>query len=174
MGKFGYVVVGGIIFGLFLVPILYLIIHTDGKLKGKYDEMQSAVRGRSFTYAYYTLVASNLIMMALFALDIDLPLDPYLAFFIALLPSGFVYGFYSIWNNADVGLNSKKKTMLSMYVVIGIICLMLAAFYIVTGIMYVDGKLSVAFGTFLCGIMMIFLAVVTIVKDRIVKKEEEN
>lgn len=174
MNYVGYAVIGGIVFGLFLTAILYLVIHTDGRLKGRYDEMQNSVRGRSYTYAYYTLMISNFIMMALFALNIDLPLDPYLAFFIALLPSGFVFGFMNVWNNADVGLNSKRKTMFIMYIVIGTVCLGAAALNAALGLMYKDGKLGIAFGTLLCGIMMLFLAVVTVIRNHIGEKEEEE
>ena len=174
MNFVGYAVIGGIVFGLFLTAILYMVIHTDGRLKGRYDEMQNSVRGRSYAYAYYTLMISNFIMMALFALNIDLPLDPYLAFFIALLPSGFVFGFMNVWNNADVGLNSKRKTMFIMYILIGVVCLGAAALNAAMGLMYKDGKLGVAFGTLLCGIMMLFLAVVTVIRNHIGNKEEEE
>ena len=174
MNYVGYAVVGGIVFGLFLTAILYMVVHTDSRMKSKYDEMQNSVRGRSYTYAYYTLAASNLIMMALFAMNIDLPIDPYLAFFIALLPSRFVFGFVNVWNNADVGLNSKRKTMLTMYIVIGVICLGAAALNAAMGLMYKDGKLGIAFGTLLCGIMMLFLAVVTVIRNHIGNKEEEE
>ena len=89
----GLTVLIGLIFGLFLTAVLFLAIHTDGKLMGKYDEKQILARGRSYTYAFYTLVASNMILMVLYAMNVQLPFEPYIAVFIALLPSGFVQGF---------------------------------------------------------------------------------
>lgn len=164
----------GLIFGLFLVLVLYMAIHTDGKVMGKYDEKQILARGRSYTYAFYTLVASNMIMMALYAMNVPVPFEPFIAFFIAMLPSGFVQGFFSIWNDADVGLNARKKTMLRTYIIIGALNLLLAIFFIATGMMYVDGKFTIGLVALLCGFMMFFMVAVTCIKNRIRAKEEEE
>ena len=170
----GLTVLIGLIFGIFLTAVLFLAVHSDGKLKGKFDEKQTLARGRSYTYAFYTTVAANLIMMILYAMNVPVPFEPYIAFFIALLPSGFVWGFFAVWNDADVSLNSKRKTMLRTYIIIGVVNILLAIFFIATGTMYVDGKFSVGLVSLLCGFMMFFMVVVTCIRDRVRAKEEEE
>ena len=170
----GLAVLIGVIFGLFITAAMYMAIHTDGKLMGKYDEKQILARGRSYTYAFYTLVVSNLILMVLYAMNVPVPFEPYIALFIAMLPSGFVQGFFSIWNDADVGLNARKKTMLRTYIIVGALNLLLAVFFIATRTMYVDGKFNIGFVSLLCGIMMFFMVAVTCIRDRLRKKEEEE
>lgn len=174
MNVAGIAVSVGLILGLFLVLVLYLAIHTDGKVMGKYDEKQILARGRSYTYAFYTLVASNMIMMALYAMNAPVPFEPFIAFFIALIPSGFVQGFFAVWNDADEGLNAKKKAVFKSYIWIGIANLVSAIFFIATGMMYVDGKFTIGLVALLCGIMMFFLAAVTCIRNRIRAKEEEE
>ena len=170
----GLTVLIGLIFGLFLTAVLFLAIHTDGKLMGKYDEKQILARGRSYTYAFYTLVASNMILMVLYAMNVQLPFEPYIAVFIALLPSGFVQGFFSVWNDADVGLNSKRKTMLKTYIIIGAANLLITVLFIAMGRMYVDGQFTIAIVSLLCGFMMFFMVAVTCIRNRIRAKEEEE
>jgi hypothetical protein len=170
----GLTVLIGLIFGIFLTAVLFLAVHTDGKLKGKFDEKQTLARGRSYTYAFYTTVAANLIMMILYALNIPVPFEPYIAFFIALIPSAFVQGFFAIWNDAGEGLNTKKNSSFKLYIVIGTVNLLLAVFFIATGMMYVDGKFTIGFVALLCGIMMFFMLVVTCIRERIRAKEEEE
>ena len=42
----GLAVLIGVIFGLFITAAMYMAIHTDGKLMGKYDEKQILARAK--------------------------------------------------------------------------------------------------------------------------------
>ena len=127
-----------------------------------------------FLAAMTIIIAIPTVVSSFFGMNVPVPFEPYIALFIAMLPSGFVQGFFSIWNDADVGLNARKKTMLRTYIIIGALNLLLAVFFIATRTMYVDGKFNIGFVTLLCGIMMFFMVAVTCIRNRIRAKEEEE
>ncbi|MCR5575651.1 MAG: hypothetical protein K6F56_01435 [Oscillospiraceae bacterium] len=161
----------GIIIGLVLVAVLLRYMNTDHKMKTQYDEMQQIIRNRGYKYGFITvLIVEALLCVVTTAFTI--PAEPIVIHFLPIFLGVVVQSSYSIWNGAEVGLNTNMKRYIVFAVIASLINFL--AFFMAwrTGSLVEDGTLQAPFINLLCALMFGILGVVGLVR-KAAKPEEE-
>jgi len=85
--------------GLFIVGVFGVLTFNSKKSKEEYDERQLAVRGRGYTYAYFTVMILSI--LHIFTKDmVSLPVSNELISLIILFISGIVLNIYIVFHDA--------------------------------------------------------------------------
>ena len=165
-----------IMIGLFIVGVFEVLAFNSKKSKEEYDERQLAVRGRGYTYAYFTVMILS--SLHIFTKDtLSLPVSNDLISVIILFISGIVLNTYIVFNDA---YGSYKKNNYIKQFIAYIIIFLLNDYYLIRSVsdhtLFKDGVLQFREGINLivavAFIVLILNLVVKLVIDRY-KKEEE-
>ena len=161
----------GIIVGLVLVAVFLRYMNTDHKMKTQYDEMQQIIRNRGFKYGFYTILITEALLCVV-TTAFTIPAEPIVIHFLPIFLGVVVQSSYSIWNGAEVGLNTNMKRYLVIAVFASLINFL--AFFMAwrTGSLVEDGRLQAPFVNLLCALMFGILGVVGLVR-KAAKTEEE-
>jgi len=164
----------GIIVGLLICIIIIKFTNKDGKSKTQYDEMQELERGKAYKYAFWTMCGVAAFIGCLTLFEIKIPFDMFTLFLMVILSGTVVQASYCIMKDAYIGLNTNKvKTGIAL-VVIGIINLINVILFIVKGKFFVDGMFNLSFCNLLCGLTMLFIGVMFVIKNAVSKKEDSG
>jgi hypothetical protein len=166
----------GVFIGLFIAGVFGVLAFNSKKSKKGYDERQLAVRGRGYTYAYFTVMILSI--LHIFTKDmISLPVSNELISLIILFISGIVLNIYIVFHDAYyIYKNNNCKKHFIAYIFI----FLLNGGYLIRSIvdhtLFKDGVLQFREGINLIVaisfIVLILNLVVKLVIDRY-KKEEE-
>ncbi len=165
----------GLFIGLFIAGVFGVLAFNSKKSKKGYDERQLAVRGRGYTYAYFTVMILSI--LHIFTKDmISLPVSNELISLIILFISGIVLNIYIVFHDAYYIYNNNCKKQFIAYILI----FLLNGGYLIRSIvdhtLFKDGVLQFREGINLIVaisfIVLILNLVVKLVIDRY-KKEEE-
>ena len=99
----------GLMVGLVICVVLFKIANKDHKVKTQYDERQELIKGKGYTYGFYTMMFMEVVVMLLEMSGIELPIENYLVHTIAILVGALVLCAHSIWNGVYWGLNNNRK-----------------------------------------------------------------
>lgn len=161
----------GIIVGLALVAVLLRYMNTDHKMKTQYDEMQQNIRNKGYKYGFYTLLIAEALLCVV-TTAFTIPAEGIVIHFVPIFLGVVVQSSYSIWNGAEVGLNTNMKR----YIIIAVIASLInfLAFFMAwrSGSLFSDGVLQAPFVNLLCALMFGILGVVGLVR-KAAKPEEE-
>ncbi len=164
----------GIIVGLVIAAFLMKIANTNQHLKTDYEERQQSIRGRGYMYAFYTLIAFEVIKMILAVGEIELPIENYALDCIAIILGVMVLGTYCIWNDVYWGLNNNKKA----YIIIFLACIILNVIPIAgqaaSGTLFEDGKIGLPILNIMVLIMVIVLGIELLIKKLMGNKGSEQ
>lgn len=166
-------ILAGIFVGIIIAFMMFKITNKDGSVKCRYDERQELVRGRGYKYAFFTLILYNVLFAIIDSVSEKRFMDSSIEMFIGVCISIMVYVSYCIWNEGYFSLNQRPKRILALFIIIGAYNIILSIGKLREGMYIKDGKLTFSASNFICGILMLVLAVVASVKMISNKKEEE-
>lgn len=163
----------GLLVGIIISVFIIRMINKDGKFKTKYDEMQEIARGRSYKYAFWTLVCFEVLCIVMDAFGIHLFLKGYTLQFIGVIIAVMVQVSYSIWNNAYIGLNTNPLRFAIVSVVIGIFNLMIGIGSIIRGGFMVNGTVRETFINLIVAVCFMIIGAELYIKSNRDRSESE-
>ncbi len=105
----------GIFVGIILCVVLFRYANKDKKIKTSYDERQEAIRNVAFKYAFYTVMAYEMILMASGVAGLSFPSPVYIVNFLGIILGCTVLGVYCIWKDVFWGLNNNRERYFVVY-----------------------------------------------------------
>ena len=160
----------GILAGLILAAIIFAV-KKKKRGKGEYDERQELIRCRGYKIAYYTLMISVALVLALSAGSGIPYIETDVGFVIALMISLVVFAVYCIIKDGYFGIFDKPKSVLIELFLIGLANFIIAL--VNSEKWVIDGKLSMGSINLICAITMLVVALAGFIKLLIVKREDE-
>ena len=154
----------GIVVGLILCVILFKVANTNNKTKTEYDERQKLVRGKAYMYAFYTLVAFEVIMMCVSMSGVLIPVADYVLHMAGLLISIIVMCGYCIWKDVYWGLNNDPKKYAVIFVVALLINILAAAMGIAGGNLMENGQIGFPMINLMVAVMMVIVLIEMLIK----------
>ncbi len=162
----------GVIVGLLISIIVIKFTNKDGKSKTQYDEMQELERGKAYKYAFWTMCGVAALIGCLSLFEIKMPFDMFTLFLMVIMSGAVVQASYCIMKDAYIGLNTNKVRTGIALVLIGIINLINVVLFIVKGKFFVDGMFNLSFSNLLCGLGMLIIGFMFVIKNVVSKKED--
>ena len=168
----------GVFFGLLIVVLIVRFANRNKKIKTEYDERQQIIRGKSYTYACYTLAAYEFIMTFLSMGGIleSIPIEYYNFHLFGIYIGGIVLAVHSIWNGAYWGLNNNIKRYTVVFIILFLINLMPVVLTIINGVKTINGIIMFPFVNAACLLLFVALGIALIARKRLDDrmKEEED
>ena len=168
----GIIFVAGVLIGLLFVVILMTSATKGEDVKAKFDERQELVRGKGFKYAFFGMLFWEAALFTLEPLGITIPMTLGDASLISILIGATIYASYCIWNDGYFALNQRNGVIMTVLIIMGLFNLMLGIQSFVEGYAWVDGQLSTRSSNLFCGIMMIIVCVVMLLKKFVKDRKE--
>ena len=135
----------------------------------KYDERQTAVRGRAFKFAYGTLIVA---LFVYFLSDMIRPWClPTVGCLSAVAASLVPFTWVSIRNEAYWWADTGRKAQYVVFIVMGVINLLLAFDSWRRGDLIEDGVLQVAGANLVLGVLFIYVFVIALAQRARLKRE---
>ena len=142
---------------------------SDKFKEAKYDERQTAVRGRAFKYAYGTLLVALLFYAA--SDDIWNWCVPLTGCAAAIAMSLVPYVWVSITNEAYWWANTKRIGQYVTFALLGLMNLGLALSSWLRGDLIVDGVLQVAGANMVLGVLFVYVSILSLVQRARMRRE---
>lgn len=166
-------VVCGVLIGVIVLVILMKWMKKDGSYKCKFDERQELVRGRGFKYGFYTMIVCNMVY-AVVATAFDKPIiEAWTAMILIAILGVVVYAVYSIWNEGYLALNENPKRVMIGFGAIAIFNIAISIMNLKHGRLIEDGIIQPEIVNLLCGLMLLLIVAVMMVKKRMTTEGEE-
>ncbi len=160
LGFFVGLLVSGILF-----IILFKIVKKDSFIRCRYDERQQLVRGRGFKYGFFGCMIFGMIYILS---DVGLKMqymDTSMAVFLCIMIGAVIYVVYSIWNEAYFSLNENPKRITLLLTAVGVLNIVCSIYRIHEGL-FENGVLTFINGSnLICGICILIILVVLIIKN---------
>lgn len=138
----------------------------------KYDERQTAVRGRAFKLAYGTL------LVALFAYFLSDMIRPWCVPAVGCISAAAVslvpFTWVSIRNEAYWWADTNRKGQYIVFIFMGLFNLFLAADSLREGELIEDGVLQVAGANLVLGVLFVYVFVLSLVQRARVRREDDD
>ena len=172
----------GVVTGLLFVRLFLVISKNADKSETKcdeeqehvlYDERQELVRGRAYTYGFYTFGIYNGILSILSMGDIPLPAEQGVLFFVGIVIAGAVTITYSILKDGYFALNENRKTLLFSFCIVTIINFVGGMNSLHVGTIIRNGKLSLGSMHFFCCGLFLYIFILLVVKSLMDKREDK-
>lgn len=145
---------------------------SDKFKEAKYDERQTAVRGRAFKYAYGTLLVALLFYAA--SDDIWNWCVPLTGCAAAIAVSLVPYAWVSIMNEAYWWADSNRKGQYIVFIFMGLFNLFLVADAWREGEVIEDGVLQVAGANLVIGVLFVYVSILSLVQRARVRREDDD
>ena len=158
----------GIMIGLIICVIFYKFANNDRKILTEYDERQEKIRGKGYKYAFYSLLAYEVIMACLVSGGYPVePFDNYIMHILGVFISLLVLCVYTIWKGAYWGLNNNKKKY-TVLIIIGFVCNLIPVIVmLVSGGIKKDGISSFPVTNLIVVIWMVIIGIVYMIRRSI-------
>ncbi len=164
--------------GLMIAAVIVVCIlkyaNRDGKVRTEYDERQKAVRGKAYRYAFYTEIISQVVIMWILMMGIELPVEEYALIFIGVILGCIVLCAYCIWHDVYWGMNNDHRRFYIIFVVATI----LNAFPVVAGALrgtlIENGKIGMPLLNIAVLVMMAAVFIELFIKSMMDKKAEKT
>lgn len=162
----------GLIVGLFIAMIVVVVTKNGEDLELKYDERQMLARGKAFKAGFITILIYIGVGMLMEISEVSLPVDKLMELAVGGLLGICVFLGVAIWENAYYALNENGRKITIAFTIIGLANIILGILSIIGGELFVDGVLQ-GFRciNLLCGLIFVYIAVVTGLRVRADKKE---
>ena len=140
--------------------------------EARYDERQTAVRGRAFKWAYGTLLVALLLYAVTDGLwNWCVPLTGCVA---AITVSMVPFAWVSIRNEAYWWTNTSRKSQYVVFALLGLMNLGLALSSWLRGDLIVDGVLQIAGSNLMLGCLFIYVFAVAIIHRALLRQDGED
>lgn len=171
--QLGYFV--GAVMGFLLIAAVFVfltrICKKDCSFKCKFDERQLQTRGTAFKIGFFTLLLENALLLCFYAFLYDdpaqlqrLPLRPTDGIFLQICIAVAVFAGYCIWNDCYFALNERRKSLIALFSASSVLNICLGIRHIIEGDFMVDGVLRTGFFNLSCGIMLLFILLMLLLK----------
>lgn len=164
----------GILIGLVICAIVFIAGNSDGKLKSRYDERQTQVRGEAYKVGFYAYMICLTIVVLVTIAEVEIPMELPAQYITILFAGTLPMCIYSIWHNAYWGLNNKKMAYIALFIVVTIINVLVSVMACVRGEMVVDGIITVRVTNLLCAILFVVIGGTLILKSYVDKKSSDE
>lgn len=164
----------GVLLGIIIAIVCIKAYNTNNKIKTDYDERQEAVRGRGYKYAAYTAWVLLGLVVCIKIADVNIRIEDAMIAFSILAISALVQTIHAIMHDAYFGSNNDRRKYIILFIIFAIINLANAISRFSAGEMIVDGTLTWAGISGICGLMFVILVIALGVKNLISKREEED
>ncbi|MBR1675420.1 MAG: hypothetical protein IJ703_10765 [Eubacterium sp.] len=159
----------GLVFVILISGALIVIIltmFTEGRRleSRKYDERQELERGRGFKYGFFTMIIYNGLAMCLDSAGAVPNMERVVLYFSGILIGIVVHVVYCIWHESYFALNENKNVIMITFAGIAIVNLLLGINTILSGEMFVNGKLTFRVTNLLCAGMFLVLFITMFLK----------
>lgn len=158
-------IIMGLMIGILLVFVLLIITKKDGNIKCKYDERQTAVRGKAYKISFFLLLIYNILYGLCSTVIEKMPIDSLTVMFIGIIIALAFHVTYCIWKDAYFSLNEDKRKLMIVFILIAILNLAIGIGNLVSGYIIVDGVLTYHCVNLLCSILFVLLFLVLLVKN---------
>lgn len=163
--------------GIIIVGVMFLLGALLYKKKNpgpcKYDERQELARGKAFKVGFFTLLFYNVIYgMATVVTEMEI-FDTMAAMITGVFLSLGVFACNCIWNDAYMSLNEKPGSVCAVLGCMGGINFLCGIASVISGDMIENGQITFHFVNLMCGVVMLFLLVVFVIKQKKNKIEAE-
>ena len=166
----------GIVVGLLICVLLFIFANKNHKVKTEYDERQKAIMGKSYTYGFWGMLITEVILMCL-RLDpnASFPVPNYLFHVIPMYLGLTVVSIYQIWKRCYFGLNNNHRRYIAILIIAGIINLA----FTVCAIVFFEGRMvhgyyDLPYVNILCTIYLIVMGIAWLIRWSIDRKEKEE
>ncbi|MCR5202192.1 MAG: hypothetical protein K6D02_03745 [Lachnospiraceae bacterium] len=167
-------VVVGVLVGIIVCIVVFKLANKDHAVSTKYDERQKEVRGKAYTYAFWTTIVS---CAALFLLDVsgvNLDILGSVKYFIPVFVGVLVQVTYSIWNDGYMGINNNSQRYLVIFVAIALFNASIAIRSINEKGVFENGVMSADMVNVLCAALLVIVCIEIGIKALMSKREEEE
>ncbi|MBE5883791.1 MAG: hypothetical protein E7291_05195 [Lachnospiraceae bacterium] len=165
-------IVFGVILGILIVVIMLAATKKGERVKCDYDERQEIVKGKGFQYGFFTVIICNAILIFLSVLKVTFLREMEAALFISVVLGVAVYVSYCIWNDGYFALNENRKSLIIIFATIGILNIAIGIRNIINGSFIRNGSLTFESINFFCGLLMLEILIVILLKKMRDGKEE--
>ena len=146
-----------------------------------FDERQLQKRGNAFKLGFFILLIENALLLFLFAILYDdpvrigdlLPFTPATCLTLQIFLAVTVFATYCIWNDCYFSLNENRRYLLALFSACSILNLLMAIAHLIHGDFMEDGVFGTPFINLACGLMMLFICSMILLK-RLRQKEDEE
>ena len=169
----------GFLCGLAAVAVAVLIIRYVFKKKdslfcGEYDERQKAVQGCGYKYAYFTMMIA-VVLGGLFDQGTGIKwIEQFPFAMLCLWISLCVFVTYCIVKDAYIALHARRKVLIGVFTVVGVLNLAIALSEILCGEGIVTaGRLNLSSSNLLTGAACLYIAIALCVKAILERRQED-
>lgn len=168
----------GLFFGIFISLALFFTLfikfaRTDHQRKLQYDERQKTAQGKAYKYGFFATLIANVIYGIAESSTDHLLANPMAAMTLCICIGVFVYAANGIWNDAYFALNERPKAIAVIFLAISAINIIPAIANIRHGEMVINGTLQTNFANLACGVLLLAILIVMLIKHLMLKQEEE-
>lgn len=156
----------GILFVGCVVLLLSLWLKKKKPEPCRYDERQQAARGKAFESGFFTMLIYNVICAVIAAGFGTLFMDTTTMMFVGVFLGLTVFCCKCIWEDAYMALNERPRSVYCVLGIIGAVNLVIGFMNLAHGDMIENGQLNIRSTNFLCGIMMLIVLVVFMIKQK--------
>ncbi len=161
----------GMLVGIGLVALIFMISNKNKKIRSDYDERQKIIRGKGYQYGFYAMVFYGALIFLLGMGGIEIPMEPSVEAFSYIFVGIVTDIVYCIFHDAYWGLNNNKKRYLIIMGAVSVVNLLVVVGALRGGELVVDGKLSTMGVNLLCTVLFVVMFVSIAVKMILEKRE---
>ena len=163
----------GALCGAFVGVLLILFMNKDRRFKCRYDERQELIRGKSFKYAFYALIAC-LVTDIMFGELLDQVMARDAVGMLYLCIGVIVLSVHGILNDGYFSLNDNPKRVVTVFLTLFLMNFAGTLFYIFNGLLVKNGKLTDRVINLMCAVTLLIIVLVMLVKTAGKKQQEEG
>ncbi len=157
----------------------YAAKEKNSGMKNDFDERQIAARGKGYKVGFFTALIGLVVLILLDVAEISLPIVDTAKYIILLFISLGMFVVYCIMNDAYIGLHTKCRSNIVLWLIIVVFEIYQAVRDIIDGEMVKDGMITesvitIAFVVLLLVIMSAMLIRSSQIKKREAEEDEES
>lgn len=156
-------VVAGVLFGVALFFVLVTLSKRRNAGTSEFDERQNITKGIAARKGFATMVALLFVLILFELLEISIPIEKPVLYFLVVLSGALVVVCYNIWNDAYFALNENKTFIICLLILMAAINGVIGFMNLIGGSLVVDGVLtSDSLNLIVSVFMLVILAVIAV------------
>lgn len=165
-------IVGLIVGALLVIVFIFATRKGPNRHKLKYDERQIAAQGIAYKAGFFTYFGLFAIFTFFEPFGIELPFEFGFMSFLCLVIGICVMATIAIAKDAYFSMNEKVPLIKIIFALIGVMNIFIGVNNYRIGKVIENGKIGMGGINFVCGIMMIYILAIILLKDIMDKKED--
>ena len=164
-GKSSAVLIVGSMVIVIIVVVLVVALLDSNFSERRYDERQTLVQGKSFRYAFLTMICYYFAIIIIMINPINTFVEDYVLTGLGIIIGISVFVIYSLLNDAYFAVNEKKRGILCVFGVLFVLNLIPGIINIAKGRIFTNEKVNYNIINILLAVMMFIFFIVMIVKN---------